>query len=246
MSTQDDTSSVGAEFPIMDTIPADEGETFFEPAPERLKIVPGTVEGDQDEEPAARRRRPHARLRGDDRAELDRAAKTGIPSIDEWMDFFSRVLIKVATDYYIDMAFRNIDEDMLTDREVSRIKLANEERDRIARPFAELAYKSKYTRKHGRSIIAAAGSIDAVVQLGMWYSRVGRIARKYQRMTGGTPPPQSQPRMRRMQPPQPQPPQQTEEGGDNVGTGQSTSPNGHDRNWRPPVNGTVIRNFDGG
>src|SRR5215469_15246945 len=38
---------------------------------------------------------------------------TGIPTIDEWMDFFSRVVIRVATDFAIEMAFRGVDEDLL-------------------------------------------------------------------------------------------------------------------------------------
>lgn len=241
MSVSEHTNTGDDDFPVMDGIPADEAESFFEPAPERLKIVPGQIEDGDGDQADGERRKPHAKLRGDNRAELDRAAKTGIPSIDEWMDFFSRVLIKVATDYYIELAFRGIDEEMLTDREIARVKMANEERDRIARPFAELAYKTKFTRKHGRSIIAAAGSIDALVQIGMWYSRVGRIARKYQRLMNGQPPP----RMQQPPPPQNQQYQQPEEGSGNVGSGQSTA-NGHERGWRPPVNGVVLRNFDGG
>ena len=240
MSLQEDASdtSDGGNAPVMDAFPEDEGDLFFAPAPERLKIVPGSVE-DGDGDQGDGKRRPHARLRGDDQAALDRAAKTGIPSIDEWMDFFGRVLIKVATDYYIETAFHGIDEDLLTDREIARIKLTNEERERIARPFAELAYKSKFTRKHGRSIIAAAGSVDALIQLGMWYSRVGRIAAKYKRLTGMQPPPRMQP--------QPPPQPQNDEGSGNVGTVPGTaSANGHERGWRPTVNGSVIRGFDGG
>lgn len=100
----------------------------------------------------------------------------GIPSLDEWMDFFSRVLIRLATDFYIDFAFRGVDENLLTDREIQSIKLGAEERDRIAKPFAEFANKNKFTRRHGREILATAGSIDAILQLGIWFSRVTRIA----------------------------------------------------------------------
>lgn len=113
---------------------------------------------------------------------LDRSAKSGIPGVDEWRHFFSRILIKTAADFYVDWAFRGIDEDWLTDREVAKICLTDEERDRVSRPFAEFAYKSKFMRKHGREIIATGDSIEAIIQLGVWYSRVNRIAGKYRRM----------------------------------------------------------------
>lgn len=244
-----DTDSGGVnDLPIVDTFPEGDADDFFAPAPERLRVVPGSVDDDQgDDDGGGPRERARARLRGDRRPALERAAKTGIPGIDEWMEFFSNILIKVATDYYIDLAFNGIDEDLLTDREVQRIKMQTEERDRIARPFAELAYKSKWTRKHGRSIIAAAGSVDAVVQLGMWYSRVNRIARKYRRMSQGPPPP-PMPRMQAREPQGPPPPPympETEGSGDER-TGQSSPVNGHDRGWRPTVAGSVVRGFEGG
>lgn len=128
-----------------------------------------------------------SRIKSDYPEPSDRAAKSGVPNIDEWMGFFSRVVIRMSTDFYIDYAFRGIDEDMLSDREVERIKLSESERDRIARPFAEYSYKSKFMRKHGRMIIASADSIDAVLQLGMWFSRVNRIAGKYRRFAGQQP-----------------------------------------------------------
>lgn len=108
-----------------------------------------------------------------------REAKPGIPSIDEWMDFFSRIVLRVACDWYIEWAFRGVDETALTDREIERIQLTGEERQRIAVPFAEISHKSKLMRKHGRSIIASGGVFDAIVAIGTWTSRVNRIARKH-------------------------------------------------------------------
>lgn len=108
-------------------------------------------------------------------------AKAGPPRLDEWQDFFSRVLIRSATDWYVNWAFRGVDEDALSEREVNRITLEKEERDRIARPFAELANKSKFTRKHGRMIVSLTDSWDSLVAIGAWYTRVNRISRKYQR-----------------------------------------------------------------
>jgi hypothetical protein len=110
----------------------------------------------------------------------DSKPKAGPPKLDEWQDFFSRILIRSATDWYINWAFRGVDEDMLSPREVERINLTKEERDRIAKPFSEVANKSTFMRKHGRAIIALSDSWDSIIALGAWYNRVTRIARKYQ------------------------------------------------------------------
>lgn len=148
-----------------------------------------TVEGvESPEEPttANTKELPKARTRLKSEAKLSdlSTARTGIPTIDEWMDFFSRVVLRVGTDWLVDWTFRGIDEELLSEREVEKIRLLPEERDRIAKPFAELAYKNRFTRKHGREIIATAGSIDAFLQLALWYSRINRIALKYRRMSG--------------------------------------------------------------
>lgn len=108
-----------------------------------------------------------------------REAKAGIPSIDEWMDFFSRIVLRVLCDWYINWAFRGVDENSLTDREVDRLQMTQEERLRIASPFAELSHKSKLMRKHGRTIIASGGVFDAVIAIGVWTSRVNRIAARH-------------------------------------------------------------------
>jgi hypothetical protein len=113
-----------------------------------------------------------------------RDAKPGIPSIDEWLDFFSRIVLRVACDWYIEWAFRGVDEGLLTDREIDRIQMSDEERKRIAVPFAEMSHKSKFMRKHGRSIVASGGVFDAIVAIGTWTSRVNRIARKHKPLQG--------------------------------------------------------------
>jgi hypothetical protein len=110
-----------------------------------------------------------------------REANKNIPSIDEWLDFFSRIFLRVACDWYISFAFRGIDEEWLTDREVDRLQLSDEERQRIAVPLAELSNKSKVMRKYGRTIVASGGAFDALVTLGTWTSRVNRIAAKYRK-----------------------------------------------------------------
>lgn len=112
-----------------------------------------------------------------------RDAKPGIPALDEWLDFFSRILLRVACDWYIDFAFSGVDENSLTDREIERIQMTEEERKRIAVPLAELSHKSKFMRKHGRTIIASGGAFDAIVALGAWTRRVQRIARRHKPRT---------------------------------------------------------------
>ena len=112
-----------------------------------------------------------------------RDAKATVPSIDEWLDFFSRIVLRVACDWYIEWAFRGVDESILNDREIARIQMTDEERKRIAVPFAEISHKSKFMRKHGRAIVASGGVFDAIVALGVWTSRVNRIARKYKTPT---------------------------------------------------------------
>lgn len=105
--------------------------------------------------------------------------KTGPPAADEWLDFFSRIILKIGMELYTDFAFRGIDESVVTDIDLKRIQVRKEERDTIARPFAELATKTKWTRKHGRQIVAATDSLESAMTLGIWMRRVNRIAKKY-------------------------------------------------------------------
>lgn len=126
--------------------------------------------------------KPQPSLKGDRGAIVDRPAKGGIPDVNEWMSFWSGTAIRLLTDFYIELAFSGVDEDIISPGDYQRIKLKIDERNRIARPFAEFSHKSKFMRKHGRSIIASGESIDAILMLGMWFARVNRIAWKYKRM----------------------------------------------------------------
>jgi hypothetical protein len=118
---------------------------------------------------------------------IDKDASARPPSIDEWYDFFARIVLTIICDEYIDFAFRGIDEDLLSDHEVDRLQLKDDERKRMARPFAELSHKSKFMRKHGRAIVASGGAFDAIIALGAWTRRVNRIARRYRpKTTKGT------------------------------------------------------------
>jgi hypothetical protein len=108
-----------------------------------------------------------------------RDAKSTPPSIGEWEGFFSRVCLKLVTEYYINWAFRGIDEDVLSERELDRLAMTDDERQLISTPLAEISNKSKFMRKHGRMIVASGDALNAFVVLGMWMSRVNRIAAKY-------------------------------------------------------------------
>lgn len=213
-------------------------------APDDAREITGNVVGIGSRSPKSEPTEP-----------LDRGAKAGIPNIGEWENFFGNILIRLATDFYIDVAFRDIDESLLSDREIERIKLNKTERDRIARPFAEYSNKSKFMRKHGRMIIASGDSIDAFIQIGMWASRVNRIARAVRARSGSVQHTRAAPIFRRPTPRQqpPAPPQQpmtqqpiphAPQNGENesVSFGESTEKPGTLRpaGWRPDVAGAVF------
>lgn len=105
--------------------------------------------------------------------------RTGPPKVEEWQHFFSKIIIGTLTDFYVTAAFKGIDEDVLTEREAKSLVMTKNERDAIARPLAEFANKTPYLRKRGRLIVSSADSVESLVTLGMWFSRVNRIARKY-------------------------------------------------------------------
>lgn len=130
------------------------------------------TESEQQNKPAQRGRRSQ-------QDKTPRDAKTGPPNLDEWVGFFSRVVLRVSTEWYISWAFRGVDEDQLSDREVERLAMTDEERQTIAVPFAEISNKSKFMRKHGRMIVASGDAFNALVVLGAWASRVNRIAGKH-------------------------------------------------------------------
>lgn len=106
--------------------------------------------------------------------------KSGPPTGDEWLDFFSRVCLRFITEWYVEqVAFRGVDEDAVSDRDAAKLYLSKEERDTIAVPFAEYANKNPFMRKHGRQIVAFSGSFESLLILGTWFARVNRISRKY-------------------------------------------------------------------
>lgn len=119
------------------------------------------------------------RTRGNTDDTGPREAKSGPPSLDEWQRFFSRVLLKVITETYINWVFRGIDEDTISERDIERLMMTDDERKYIAVPLAEVSNKSKFMRKHGRMIVASGDAFNAFVVMTAWANRVNRIAAKY-------------------------------------------------------------------
>lgn len=142
-------------------------------------VIDAEIVEDEEETPESKPADRTGRSRRGAKDRPPRDAKTGPPNLDEWVNFFSRVVLRVTTEWYINYAFRGVDEEMLTDREVERLAMTDEERQMIAVPFAEISNKSKFMRKHGRMIVASGDAFNALVVLGAWASRVNRIASKY-------------------------------------------------------------------
>jgi hypothetical protein len=104
--------------------------------------------------------------------------KSGPPSLDEWQDFFSRIVLRAGTEFMVSVMLGDV-MDQLTPHERKLIELSSEDLREMSAPFASLANKSKKARKHGRFIISAADSVESVLSLAIWLRRVNRISRKY-------------------------------------------------------------------
>jgi hypothetical protein len=110
--------------------------------------------------------------------------KAGPPTLDEWQDFFARVVFLTLAEWYVSWCFRGVDEGLVTDEDLKRCQLDRDERKAIALPLSELANKSTVARKHGRQLIAFFESAEAFILIGMWMSKVHRVARKYKPQRG--------------------------------------------------------------
>lgn len=199
----DDTSlETGSEIPLvfgtadgLDGITQPEFLLGVEPPPEMNAgdIVDAEIVSDVTAPPVEEKPKPRARrTRKTTTAEIDKplidpekekgkkeGPKSGIPDVDEWLDFFSRIVLRTLLDWYVDYAFRGIDEDLVSERDLERLVLTKDERNEIAAPLAEYANKNKFTRKHGREIVALADSMESMIVLTRYVMRVNRIARKY-------------------------------------------------------------------
>lgn len=106
-------------------------------------------------------------------------ARAGPPTLDEWQDFFSRIVLLTLAEWYVSFAFRGVPDDLVSDEDLARCQLSKEDRQAISIPFAEFANKSEIARKRGRQVIALMESMEAVLILGLYMNRVNKIARKY-------------------------------------------------------------------
>lgn len=105
---------------------------------------------------------------------------TGVPSVDEWQDFIGRIVLRTVTDAFLSFALRDIEDD-LSDREREMIRLTRDDLREMSAPIASMAHKSKFGRKRGRQMIAAADSAEAVIALFIWMRRVNKISSKHRK-----------------------------------------------------------------
>lgn len=113
-------------------------------------------------------------------------AKSGPPTLDEWQDFIGRFLIRGMTEGYLALVLSDVEEE-LSPRERAMIQLTQEDLREMAAPIASLAHKSKFARRKGRAVIAAADSMESVVAMVLWMRRVNKIAKKYRKPSGNQP-----------------------------------------------------------
>jgi hypothetical protein len=81
-----------------------------------------------------------------------------------------------ALDFYLYLVLNDIE---ITDKERESITLTRQDYREMSAPLATYAAKNKWARKHGREIIGAADSIEAMLALGMWMRRVNRVAKAH-------------------------------------------------------------------
>lgn len=122
-----------------------------------------------------------AKSKDDSRPPRDASSRP--PSLDEWQHFFGKIVLRLACDWYLSFAFRGIDDDVVSERDIERLAMTDEERLRISTPLSELSNKSTFMRKHGRKLVATGDAFEAMVTIGAWMSRVNRIASKYRPKT---------------------------------------------------------------
>lgn len=107
-------------------------------------------------------------------------AKSGPPSLDEWQDFIGRFVIRGMTEGYLALVLSDVEEE-LSPRERAMIQLTQDDLREMAAPIASLAHKSKFARRKGRAVIAAADSMESVIAMVLWMRRVNKIAKKYRK-----------------------------------------------------------------
>jgi hypothetical protein len=107
-------------------------------------------------------------------------ARSGPPDLSEWQDFFARFVIRLLVNGYLFVVLGDL-IDELSPRELKQIYLSKEDMSEMAAPLASMAHKSKFARKHGRTIVAFADSYESILNMLIWMRRVNKIARKYKK-----------------------------------------------------------------
>jgi hypothetical protein len=183
-------------------VPPDAGDVsfgapeFIEPETPSTKpagdAIDEAIATTPDESPAPVKEKPITETLGFGRRtrKSNTTPKVTAPDKDEWLDFFSRIVIRFGTEWYVDAAFHGIDEDLVSEADAAKLLLTEEERDTIAAPYAAFAHKNPWMKKHGREILALSDSFESTIILARWFMRVNRIARKYK---------PKQPKQRRVQ-----------------------------------------------
>jgi hypothetical protein len=174
----DATNSADADRPF-DSSPIDEGDYEFDASGIRATVPPkGTFKTAKpiDKELDEEFQKPP---RFEEKPPPSDKAKAGPPNLDEWEDFFSRIVLLTILEWYVSWCFRGIPEEVISEEDLQRCVLSREDRKIIAQPMAELANKSSFARKRGRQVLAMAESAEAVIVLGMHLSKIHRIAGKY-------------------------------------------------------------------
>lgn len=180
MTTQRSGTSSDADRPFDETA-VDEGDYKFDASGIPKTTPPkGTFKDEKKKAPDAilddEAKKPP---RFEEKPPVSEKPKAGPPNLDEWQDFFARVVFLTIAEWYVSWCFRGIPEDVISDEDLSRCVLGREERKAIALPLSELANKSSIARKHGRQVIAFFESAEAFILVGMWMAKVHRIAGKY-------------------------------------------------------------------
>jgi hypothetical protein len=131
---------------------------------------------------AVENRLPKGRVPKPAKEEKEKVPPSGPPSVAEWQDFLGLTVLRMLTEGYLQLVlFRHIEESELTEREAAMIRLTREDLKEMAAPMASFANKNKTARKHGRAVIAAAGSYEAIIDLFIWMKRVNKIARAHRK-----------------------------------------------------------------
>lgn len=103
------------------------------------------------------------------------------PDFREWHDFGANFIFKWLCRAYVGYVFRGIDRERILN--AAELKALEPDADMLSsatKPFAHMADRSKFMKKHGRAIIDSADGIEALIAVGMYANTIRRIARSHE------------------------------------------------------------------